>query len=62
MEFLGIKGRLKEFAVFLNIFAGIPFGESEIEHFAAIENADSSLGGAEGVDQPGEGAELRDLK
>ena len=62
MEFLGIEGRLKEFAVFLNIFADIPFGESEIEHFAAIESAAAPWRAAEAVDQPGEGAEGRDLK
>jgi hypothetical protein len=53
---------LKEFAISLNVFAGIPFGESEIEHFAAIESADSASRGAEAVDQPGKGAESRDLK
>jgi hypothetical protein len=61
-ESVGIQGRLKEFAVFLNIFTSIPFRESEIEHFAAIEAADSSLGGAEAVDQPGECIERGDLK
>jgi hypothetical protein len=53
---------LKEFAISLNVFAGIPFGESEIEHFAAIEDAHASLRSAEAVDQPGEGTEGRDLK
>ena len=59
---VGVKGRLKEFAIFLNIFASVPFGESEIEHFAAIESADSPLGSAEAVDNPRECAERRDLK
>jgi hypothetical protein len=61
-ESLGIQGRLKEFAVFLNMFTSIPFRESKIEHFAAIEAADPSLSDAEAVNQPGECAERRDLK
>ena len=53
---------MKEFAVLLNIFARIPFRESQIEHFAAVERADASLRSAEAVDQPGECAEGWDLK
>src|ERR1700730_1941837 len=57
-----MEGGLKDFAIFLNIFAGIPFGESEIQHFVASERAASSFRGAEAVDQPREGAEGRGLK
>ena len=53
---------MKQLAVFLNIFAGIPFGESDVEHFAAVESADSALRSAETVNQPRERGECRDLK
>jgi hypothetical protein len=41
---------LKKFAILLNIFAGIPFGESEIEDFGGIDGADPTMSGAETVD------------
>jgi hypothetical protein len=53
-ETAGAYGGLEAATVFLDVIAGIPIGETEIEDFFVFEVADAAEAGAEGVDQPGE--------
>jgi len=46
--------RLKKAAVFHNVFLGVQFHETEIEHLLAVERADAAEPRAESVRQPGE--------
>ena len=53
-EFLSTEGGLEFFAIFDDVFAGVPFGEAEVEDFLSIEIGDAAWGGAETVEKPGE--------
>ncbi len=62
-EFLSAESGLEFLAVFEDVFAGVPFGEAEIEDGVAIEIGDAAGGGAEAVEEPGkffEGIEFED--
>jgi len=63
-EFLSAEGSLKFLAVFEDVFAGVPFGEAEVEYALAVEVGDTAGGGAEAVEEPGkfsEGVEFEDF-
>lgn len=47
------ESRLKTAAILKDIFAGVPFHETEVENFFGFERADSAGAGAEAVDEPG---------
>ena len=52
-------------AILEDVFSGVPFGETEIESFFTVQEADAAGAGAEAVDEPGEFCErghLQDLK
>ena len=49
----------------MDVFAGIPVGEAEIEDFIVFKWRDAAWAGAEGVDQPrefGKGGDLEDFQ
>ena len=50
----GAEGGLKEAAIFEDVFAGVPFHETEIEDFFGFEGAYAAGPCAEAVDEPGE--------
>ena len=52
-EFLGAEGSLKFLAVFEEVFAGVPFGEAEVQDFAAVEIGHAAGSSTEAVDEPG---------
>jgi len=63
-EILGAECGLQEAAVFGDIFARVPFHETEIQNLPATELADAAGSRAESVDEPGkfaQGRELQDL-
>ena len=48
----------------MNVFAGVPVGEAEVEDFFVSEGADTAGAGAESVNQPwelGEGGNLEEF-
>ena len=49
-------------AIFEDVFAGVPIGETEIEDFFAVEFADAAWAGAKAVDEPGEFIEFGRLE
>ena len=63
-EFLSAESRLEFFAILEDVFAGVPFGEAEVEDFLSVEIGDAAGGGAEAVEKPGklfEGVEFEDF-
>lgn len=52
-EFCGAESALEFFAIFEDVFAGVPVGEAEIEDALAIEIGDATGDGAETVEEPG---------
>jgi len=65
VEIGGIEARLKFSAIGENVFAGVPFHETEVEDGFGFEGACAAWAGAEAVDEPGEfaeGAEFEDLQ
>ena len=65
MKIVGAERRLEAAAVFQDVFASVPIGETEIQNFLAVERADAAGCGAEAVDEPGEfgkGGDLEDLE
>jgi len=52
-EFLSAEGGLEFFAVFEDVFAGVPVGEAEIEDGVTVEIGDAAGDGAEAVEEPG---------
>jgi hypothetical protein len=66
-EIGGAEGGPEAAAIFENVFAGVVFGEGEVEEVSAkgIEVADAAVDGAEAVEKPGElgeGGDLEDLE
>jgi hypothetical protein len=65
LKIVGAEGGLEAAAVFEDIFAGVPIGEAEVQHFFGFEIADAARARAEAVDEPGEfveGGDLEDLE
>ncbi len=63
-EFLSAEGGLEFLAVFEDVFAGVPFGEAEVEDGVTVEIGDAAWGSAETVEKPGEfceGVEFEDF-
>jgi len=52
-EFLRAESGLEFFAVFEDVFAGVPIGEAEVENFLAVEIGNAAGSGAETVEEPG---------
>lgn len=60
----GREGGLEAAAVFLDVFAGVPVGEAEIEDVIAVERADAAGTCREAVTEPGQfgkGGDLEDF-
>src|SRR5260370_8549757 len=58
------EGGLEAAAILEDVFFAVPFGETEIENFFAVQEADAARASAEAVDEPGEFCErghLQDL-
>lgn len=50
LEIVGAEGGLEAAAIFEDVFAGVPIGEAEIQHFFGFEFAGAARAGAEAVD------------
>ncbi len=58
------EGRLEAAAILEDVFFAVPFGETEIENFFAVQEADAARASAEAVEEPGKFCErghLQDL-
>jgi len=65
LEIIGAEGRLKEAAIFEDVFAGVPFHKAEVEEFFGFEGAYTAGPCAEAVNEPGklaEGGEFENLQ
>ena len=49
-------------AILEDVFSGVPFGETEIESFFTVQEADAAGTSAEAVDEPGEFCERGHLQ
>ena len=51
---------MEKAAVFEDVLAGVPIGETEVENLFVVQSADAAGTGAEAVDEPGELIEGRE--
>jgi hypothetical protein len=61
-EIARAEGRLKEAAIFEDVFASVPFHEAEIKDFFGFERTDTAGASAEAVDEPEKLAEGREFE
>ena len=64
-EFWGAEGSLEFFAIFADVFTGVPVGETKVKNLLAVEFGDATRARAESVDEPRklfEGVEFEDFQ